>query len=362
MNSPDDGSGAYLRIATEEAYAPAELLDEYRRMLQDGTGDLGFGSLWGYYLMNPSDHTRSLVERIQDLGDRRLSDMNELRIDHQILGLTCPGVELLDIGRGRELVTLANDRVADACAAHPKRFSGLAGLALANVDFSVEELERAVTKRGLRGAIVNSHAAGVYLDDPRFLPLFEALERLEVPLYLHPNTPSDRMIGPLLDSGLDGAIYGFGVETGMHLLRIIFAGVFDRFPRLRLVVGHLGEAIPFWQFRVDHFHAVQERSGRYPWRPKLELRPSEYLRRNVWMTTSGMPWEPAIMFTRSVVGADRVMYAMDYPYQASLAELEAQEQLPISETEKAAFFEATARRVFGLGVGSVATVAPASVA
>jgi 2,3-dihydroxybenzoate decarboxylase len=352
-NSPT----TYLRIATEEAYAPTELLDEYRRMLQDGTGDLGFESLWGYYLMNPSEHTRSLVERIQDLGERRLSDMRQLRIDHQILGLTCPGVELLDVGRGRELVTLANDRVADACEAHPDRFSGLAGLALKDVDFSIEELERAVSRRGLRGAIVNSHAAGEYLDAPRFLPLFEALERLDVPLYLHPNTPSDRMIGPLLDAGLDGAIYGFGVETGMHLLRIIFAGVFDRFPRLRLVVGHLGEAIPFWLFRVDHFHAVQERSGRYPWRPKLELAPSEYLRRNVWMTTSGMPWEPAIMFTREVVGADRVMYAMDYPYQASLAELEAQERLPIPDTDKAAFFETTATQVFGLNVGSPVSAA-----
>lgn len=352
MSSTPSNPSTYLRIATEEAYAPPELLDEYRRLLHEGAGDLGFGSLWGYYLMNSSEHTRSLVQRIQDLGERRLTDLAALHVDHQVLGLTCPGVELLEVSRGRELVTLANDRIADACDAHPDKFSGLAGLALKDVDFSVGELERAVTGRGLRGAIVNSHADGEYLDDPRFLPLFETLERLDVPLYLHPNTPSDSMIGPLLESGLDGAIYGFGVETGMHLLRIIFAGVFDRFPRLRLVVGHLGEAIPFWQFRVDHFHGVQERSGRYPWRPKLELRPSEYLRRNVWMTTSGMPWEPAIMFTRQVVGADRVMYAMDYPYQASLAELEAQERLPIPEHEKAAFFETTATQVFGLTVRS----------
>jgi 2,3-dihydroxybenzoate decarboxylase len=352
MSSSANSPSPYLRIATEEAYAPAELLDEYRRLLHHGSGDLGFKSLWGYYLMNPSEHTRFLADRIQDLGERRLNDMDQMRIDHQILGLTCPGVELLDVGQARELVALANEHIADACDAHPDRFSGLAGLALKDVDFSVSELERAVTELGLRGAIINSHADGQYLDAPHFLPLFEALERLEVPLYLHPNTPSDRMIGPLLDSGLDGAIYGFGVETGMHLLRIIFSGVFDRFPRLRLIVGHLGEAIPFWQYRVDHFHAVQERSGRYPWRAKLELKPSDYLRRNVWITTSGMPWEPAIMFTREVVGADRVMYAMDYPYQASIAELEAQERLPITDAEKAAFFETTARQAFGLNIPS----------
>lgn len=348
MSTSGNSPSSYLRIATEEAYAPAELLDEYRRLLQDGTGDLGFESLWGYYLMNPSEHTRFLADRIQDLGERRLLDMRDLRIDHQILGLTCPGVELLDVSRGRELVTLANDRIADACDAHPDHFSGLAGLALKDVEFSIQELERAVARRGLRGAIVNSHADGEYLDAPRFLPLFEALERLEVPLYLHPNTPSDRMIGPLLESGLDGAIYGFGVETGMHLLRIIFAGVFDRFPRLRLIVGHLGEAIPFWQYRVDHFHAVQERSGRYPWRPKLELRPSEYLRRNVWITTSGMAWAPAIMFCREVLGPDRVMYAMDYPYEYMVDEVRWQDDLPLTVAEKKQFYQTNAEEVFGL--------------
>lgn len=340
-------SRRHLRIATEEAYIPAELLAEYRTMLDEGGGDLGFASLWRYYL-GESEHARAVTERMQDLSDLRLADMDRLGIDHQILSLTCPGVELLDPDRARELTVLSNNRIADACDTHPSRFSGLASGYLQDVDFTVAELRRAVEERGLRGLIVNSHARGLYLDDARFEPLFAEAARLDVPLYLHPNTPSDRMIGPLLDAGLDGAIYGFGAETGMHLIRIIFSGVFDRHPGLRLVVGHLGEALPFWQFRIDHFHAVQERSARYPDRPTLRQAPSEYLRTNVWITTSGMAWAPAIEFVRQVVGSNRVLYAMDYPYQAVAAEVDVQENLDMDDDQRRHFFETGAKEVFGL--------------
>jgi 5-carboxyvanillate decarboxylase len=338
---------SYLRIATEEAYAPPELIAEYRAMLAAGTGDLGFASLWRYYL-GPSAHASGVTERMQDLGELRLGDMDRLGIDHQILSLTCPGVELLEPDCGRELARLTNDNIAAACRAHPTRFSGLAAIYQQDVDFSVSELRRAVEELGLRGVIINSHARGLYLDDPRFEPLFATAAELGVPIYLHPNTPSDPMIGPLLDAGLDGAIYGFGVETGMHLIRIIFSGTFDRHPTLQLVVGHLGEALPFWQFRMDHFHAVQERSQRYPDRPVLKHAPSDYLRSNIWITTSGMAWAPAIEFVRSVVGSDRVLYAMDYPYQAEESELRTQEQLQMTDTERRHFFETGAKDVFGL--------------
>ncbi len=123
------------------------------------------------------------------------------------------------------------------------------------------------------------------------------------------------MIAPFLEAGLDGAIYGFGVETGLHLLRIITAGVFDRFPGLRIIVGHCGEALPFWLYRIDYMHRATVASARYAFMKPLQRKPSDYLRENVYVTNSGVAWEPAIMFCRSVLGADRVMYAMDYPYQ-----------------------------------------------
>ncbi|MPY59530.1 amidohydrolase family protein [Streptomyces spongiae] len=347
--SQPSADGRRLRIAAEEAYAPRAVIDEYRRLLDTQGGDAGFRSLWSYYLLNQTAHTGLFRSRITDLGDRRLSDMADLGIDHQVLSLATPGVELFELPLARELAAMTNECIAEACRRHPSKFSGLAAVALQDVEFSVKELRRAVRDLGLKGVIANSHTRGEYLDAPKFEVFWATVAELDVPVYLHPNTPSDGLIGPLLDSGLDGAIFGFGVETGMHLIRIIFSGVFDRYPSLRLVVGHLGEALPFWAFRVDHFHHVQDKTGRYPWRPSLKQPPSHYLKTNIWLTTSGMAWEPAIMFARQVVGADRVMYAMDYPFQVSSSEVEVHESLPIGEDEKETLLDTAARRVFGLG-------------
>lgn len=341
----------YRRIATEEAYAPQEVIDEYRRMLGAGEGDAGFRSLWDYYMLNETPRTELFRERIVDLGELRLADMDQLGIDHQIVSLVTPGVELFDLPLARDLATLTNERIAEGCRRHPDRFSGLAAVALQDVAFSVAELRRAVTELGLRGVIVNSHTQGKYLDAPEFDEFWATAAELDVVVYLHPNTPSDRLIGPLLDAGLDGAIFGFGVETGMHLIRIIFSGVFDRHPNLRLVVGHLGEALPFWSSRVDYFHGVQERTGRYPTRPKLEHAPSHYLRTNIWLTTSGMASEPAIMFTREVVGDDRVLYAMDYPFQVEADEVAIHDNLPITDAAKRVMFESGPTEVFALDRG-----------
>jgi 2,3-dihydroxybenzoate decarboxylase len=169
-----------------------------------------------------------------------------------------------------------------------------------------------------------------------------------VPVYLHPQTLPDGAIGPYIEAGLDGAVWGFAAETGLHLLRIITSGLFDRIPGLRLVVGHLGEGLPYWMHRIDHMHAKQVASGRYEAIKPLQQRPSEYLRTHVWLTTSGMPWEPAISFARSVVGNDRVMYAMDYPYQFVAAEVPELDALPYPLEERRAFFQGIAENVFGI--------------
>ena len=341
---------SHRRIATEEAFAPAELLELYRRLLHDGRGDKGFESLWGFYLGSTAERPRSVVRKLADLGAERLADMDAAGIDHQVLALTAPGTNVLDPATARSMATLANDVAAQAVRDHPDRYTALAAVALQDPDSAVAELERAVTRLGMCGVIVNSHVQGSYLDDQRFWPVLEAAELLDVPVYLHPNTPNDRMVEPLYEAGLDGAIFGFAVETGMHLLRIITSGVFDRFPRLRLVVGHLGEALPFWLPRIDHFHAAQVASGRYPAMKALQLRPSDYLRRNVWYTTSGMAWQPGIMFVRDVVGPDRVLYAMDYPYQYVPDEVRVQDELPLDADAMHEFYEGIATRVFHLTI------------
>jgi 2,3-dihydroxybenzoate decarboxylase len=337
------------RIATEEAFAPTDMIERYKALVSSGqSGDPGFDSLMGYFLFNASPHTRAVVERLQDLGERRLADMRAAGIGRQIIALTAPGLQIFDADTAVGLAPEYNDLLAEAVRRHPGAFSGLAAVAPQDARQAAKELERAVSTLGLRGVVINSHTHGEYLDDVRFWPIFEAAEALDVPVYLHPQTPPPKMIAPLLESGLDGAIYGFGVETGMHLLRIILSGVFDEFPRLRLVVGHLGEAIPYWLFRVDFFYRSIVRTGRYERIRELSLLPSEYMQRNVWLTTSGMAWEPVIMFARQVVGADRVLYAMDYPYQYRLDEVPVTDRLPIDEDELRSFYQTTAERLFRL--------------
>lgn len=345
----DTPARPYLRIATEEAWAPTELIELYRRHLADGTiADIGFGSLMGYFLGSEHPQPREVAARLHASADVRLADMDAAGIDHQVLALTAPGTQVLDAGEGARIARLANDRLAEIVRAHPRRFSALAAVSFDDVDGAVAELRRAIGELGLKGLILNDHIHGGYIDDPRYEPLLAALEELDAPLYLHPNTPPDRMIGPYRDAGLDGAVLGFGASAGLHLLRIVTSGVLDRHPRLRVVVGHLGEGLPFWLHRIDHMHGKQVRSGRYPQIQPLAHPVSEYFRSRIWFTTSGMPWAPAILFTRDVVGADRVMYAMDYPYQFDAAEVQAQEDLPLSPEEKKEFFEGIARRVFAL--------------
>jgi 5-carboxyvanillate decarboxylase len=344
------GSGrGYLRIATEEAFAPPELIRLWLDMLDRGTcDDPGFLSLVGYYARGGGERAAFVASRLLDLGELRLADMDAAGIDRQVISLTAPGTQILDAADAAAIATLANDQLAQACRRHPDRFSGLTAVAPQDPAGAAKEIERGHHELGLKGVIINAHTHGEYLDDRKFWPIFEAAEALGTPVYLHPSTPPRAMIGPLLEAGLEGAIYGFAVDTGMHVLRIITAGVFDRFPALKLVVGHLGEALPFWLYRLDYMHAAGVRAGRYEAMKPIGRKPSEYLRDNVWVTTSGMAWEPAIMFCRQVLGADHVLYAMDYPYQYAPEEVTAQDRLPIPAAELTAFFQTTAEQVFGL--------------
>jgi 5-carboxyvanillate decarboxylase len=274
--------------------------------------------------------------------------MEAARVDRPVLSLTSPGPQVFDAARAVALAALTNDQLAEACRRHPDKFYGLTAIAPQDPNAAVAEIERGARELGFKGVILNSHARGEYFDDPKFWPIFEAAEALDTAIYLHPNSPSRGLVGPLLEAGLDGAIFGFGVDTGLSLLRIIIAGVFDRFPRLRIVVGHLGEALPFWMSRLDYMHAATVRSRRYQQMKNLDAKVSDYLRRNVWVTTSGMAWAPAIMFVREVLGGDRVLYAMDYPYQYVPEEVTVQDNLPLSPADKKAFFELNAERVFRL--------------
>jgi 2,3-dihydroxybenzoate decarboxylase len=342
-------SPAYLRIATEEAYAPPELFERYRKLLDDGShNDPGFASFMGFYLNNSGPRLTEIRTQIQDIGERRIRDMDATGIAKQILSLTSPGVQVFDAPTAVSLATSFNDQLAEAIRKHPDRFAGLAAIAPQDPSAAAKELQRAVKSLHLKGAIVNSHTRGEYLDEPKFWEIFEAAESLGVPIYLHPTTPSPRMVGPFLDRGLDGAVFGFAVETSLHILRIVFSGVFDRFPKLRMVAGHLGEGLPYWFFRIDFMHQRLTSNNRYANVPKLQKKPSDYLKENFYVTTSGMAWQPPILYAQSVLGVDRVLYAMDYPYQFVPDEVKVTDDLPISDADKKKLYQTNAERVFAL--------------
>jgi 5-carboxyvanillate decarboxylase len=342
------GAQGYLRIATEEAFATPEIIKLWLGLLDAPEfDDPGFRSLWSFYARSTAERPRFVLESLQDLGEGRLAAMDAAGIDRAVLSLTSPGAQPFKTDTARAQATLANDRLAEAVKDHPDRFSGLTAIAPQDPEYSAGEIERGHAL-GFNGVIINSHTQGEYLDDPKFFPILEAAQALGTPIYLHPNTAPKNFIQPMLEAGLDGAIWGFAVETGTHLLRLITKGVFDRFPDLKLVVGHLGEALPFWAYRLDYMHAATVRSGRYEALKPIELKPSEYLKRNVWVTTSGMAWAPAIMFCRQVLGPDRVLYAMDYPYEYVIDEVRWQDDLPLTAAEKKQFYQTNAEDVFNL--------------
>ena len=214
--------------------------------------DPGFLSQWAYFLGN-AGMMQKLATRFTDVGEGRIRDMDATGISRQIVSLTSPGVQIFDAATGTALATSWNDQLAENIGKHPDRFSGLAAVAPQNPAAAAKELQRGVTKLGLKGAIINSNTQGEYLDDPKFWDILAAAESLNVPIYLHPATAPARMIGPMIEKGLEGAFYGFAVETSVHLLRMIMSGVFDRFPKLQVIAGHGGEGLPFWLCRFDLF-------------------------------------------------------------------------------------------------------------
>lgn len=344
---------SYKRIATEEAWVTPDILKRYTALLEKGNhGDPGFESFWSFVVFSQSQRAREIVDRLQDIGAQRLAHMDAAGVDTAILSLTCPGVQLFDADTAVGLARDANDQLAEALRKYPERFAGLCAVAPHAPQAACQELERAVTRLGMKGVIVNSHTQGGYLDEERFWPLLEACEAMDVPLYLHPNTPPAEMVQPFLSRCLDAAIYGFAAETGLHVLRMIVAGVFDRFPRLKVVLGHLGEGLPYWLYRLDFVHQGIVKSQRSKGAQPLRRTPSDYLRENFWYTTSGMAWEPAVTFVQHVIGEDRVMYAMDYPYQYLPQEVTAMDALPISPATKRKFFQTNAEGLFKLDGGA----------
>lgn len=333
----------YKRIATEEAWTFPALVKAQLEYLNSGEApDDDSLKMAGLFA-----HMPSLQDMLQDLGDLRIAHMDEFGIDRQLLLLTAPGVQVVRPGEGTPLAREANDIAAAACARHPDRLSALAAFDPRDVAGSVRELERAA-KLGLNGAVLNSHFQGHYIDEEEYFPILEALEALDLALYIHPTAPFN---APHYEQrGFFGALGGFPHDVWLHTMAIIFSGAFDRFPKLRLVIGHLGEGLPLHLYRFDWMQGNADgrphlRGGK---QVKLKHPVSHYFRNNIWITTSGCGWEPAIRFCMDVLGPERVLYAMDYPYQQSTDELAAYDRMKFTADEKKMLMEDNARHVFRL--------------
>jgi hypothetical protein len=288
-----------------------------------------------------------IFEQLGDLGDQRITAMNSAGIDLQVLSLNSPGVEQLEPADAVAVARETNDFLAEAVKRHPNRFAGFATLPTAAPDKAADELERTIYNCAFKGAAINGHIRGRYLDDKFFWPILERAESLNIPIYLHPTLPPQAVIDasykgfdPMVTSMLAGAGWGWHIETAIHVIRLILGGAFDRHPKLQIVIGHMGETLPFMVQRLDRIFP--------PTRTKLERPVSAYLRENVHYTFSGFNYTPVFLNLLLQVGLDRIMFSTDHPY-ASMAEGRAfLDQLPVSDADRERIAHGNAERLFRL--------------
>jgi predicted TIM-barrel fold metal-dependent hydrolase len=342
------GAGAQtrpLRIATEEACSFPEVTAEMKKVAAQGGDNLDIEIIQAIYNMPWNGPGESTLDRLLDVGAGRIAVMDASGVDMHLLSLSSPGVQMFETDRAVALAALANDQMAEAIAKNPARFAGLAAVAPQDPTRAAQEMERAINRLKLNGFIINSHTNNRYLDEEFFWPILEAAEALDRPIYIHPRSPSDGLAGPF--RGLSLPSWGYNTETSTHAVRLIFTGTFDRFPRLKIVLGHMGEGVHFWEARLDRRYSYSSYSKYFV---KLALKPSDYLRRNVLITTSGQENHAALDYSIRALGADHVMWAIDYPFERTETAVSFMQAAPIDEADRAMVFGGNAQRVFHIGV------------
>ena len=297
-------------------------------------------------LMRTVESSPGLRTRLVDL-DARLREMDALGQDMAVLSLNPPGVQPYPAADAVPLAREFNDALAAITRRHPGRFGGLATVTPQDPVAAAAEIERAMGPLGLNGIMINSHTGGRYLDEPEFEPLLASAEANRAPIYLHPRMPS--MLAAYRDYGMSAAVWGYQAEAGLHAMRLILSGTLDRHPELTLVLGHLGEGIPYWLRRIDNRHAFAARTvGAATSMPRLSLTPSEYFRRNFVITTSGIDDPDVLELALRAVGADKIMFAIDFPYEDPAAAVAFLRDTPLTDDQRTSIGHRTAERVFGI--------------
>jgi predicted TIM-barrel fold metal-dependent hydrolase len=256
--------------------------------------------------------------------------MDAAGVDVQVLSFGSPGPQAFAADVAVPMARDANDRLFQAVQSHPTRFAGFAAVPTADPEKAAQELERCVTKLGFKGAMIHSHQQGEFLDSKKYRTIFHCAERLGVPIYLHPALPHPQVVKAYFEGyeELARAPWGFAVDTSCHFLRLVFSGLFDDCPKLKIILGHLGEGIPFAMHRLDtHARAAAERRG-------LKKTPLQYLKDNLVVTTSGSWYEPAFVCTLLAMGIDSMLFAIDWPYESNKVGMEFFNKLSLNDTDK----------------------------
>ena len=269
----------------------------------------------GYWRPTMTDVPDAILGRVHrqltDFSGERIETMDKAGITRAVLSIAGPGVQAeRDPAIATRNARAANDFLAAEISKRPARYSGLAHVGVQDATAAADELERCVRQLGFVGVMINGHTNGMYLDHPSVHPLWERAEALDVPVYIHPTDPVAP--APVLDGtkGLRRATWEWGFETGSHALRLVFGGTFDRFPKAKLILGHLGETLPYLLWRFDSrakLYGVQ-----------LRRQPSDYIKENIWVTLSGMFSAEPLNCSIAALGAERVMFSADYPFEAAV--------------------------------------------
>jgi hypothetical protein len=298
-------------------------------------------------LLGDSSSSRPDDPHMLDLGEARIAGMDAAGIDMQILSSGGNLFQNLESSVAVDGSRRSNDYLAEMIAVHPDRFAGLAALPTPNPVAAAKELERSVNELGFKGAMIMGLTNGRFLDDQDYWPIFEAAESLGVPIYLHPAVPPevvreayysdmDEKVGGMLSM----AAGGWHADTGLHAIRLMLSGVFDRFPTLQIVLGHLGESIPYMIDRTTQKFANFSTKAKRP--------VSDYFRENFYLSTSGMRAHAPLVCALMVVGADRIMFAVDFPHDDNMACMSSLNTAPVSSIDREKIAHGNAERLFGL--------------
>ena len=286
-------------------------------------------------------------EQLRDVGEGRIAEMDAAGVDMQVLSLNSPGVEQAEAADAIAVARDANDFVAEAIKKHPTRFAGFATLPIQAPEQAAEELERRVRQQGFKGTLINGHTRGRYLDDKFFWPILERAEALNVPVYLHPTIPPkpvvDALYGgfsPGVTAMFSGAAWGWHIETSVHLIRMILGGVFDQYPKLQVIMGHLGEGLPFMMPRLQR--------NLPPQLTKLNRPLGAYFRENVHYTFGGFNFPATFLDLLLEVGVGRIMFSVDHPYGSMAAACAFLQQLPVTEADRERIAHGNAEALLGL--------------